>query len=194
VKRNHKRIQRVLDVRQLQERALRAHWAEAEREARNGEDNAVVAGNRTVQARHDLAQSSQVGHCDARAALLDFDNLDLLSRDASRLRESARGLRQEADDRRQPWNNKRRAVQGLERLVESRRNGQRKEKEQKEQSSLDEFAASGFLARATKPFPIDLSVDSPGLSPSSPSVATPPMPTQNRPYPSSADPSFNGDN
>jgi flagellar biosynthesis chaperone FliJ len=149
--RDHKRIKRVLAIRALEERTLRAQWAEAEGLASRGEELASSAGEDTLRARRSLSQASQVGRRDPRQALREYSGLDRLAGWAQHLAAHADQLRRVADERRQPWTAKRQAKEGLQRLVDASLDALRATAAQQEQALLDETAAGRFVAGADTP-------------------------------------------
>lgn len=135
------RLARVQRVRAVEEDLARARFGEAELEARNAEDRAEARRrdiDRAIDDLRGLQGSPKLAPTSVIAALSLVDEARATWRDADGV---ARGLRARAEEMRRAWMERRRDVEGLERLDGRARDEFRREQEHAEVALLDEVAS-----------------------------------------------------
>ena len=148
MKRDPRRLARLLRVRQIQEQQARAAWAAAEQRARAIEERAEALATEHARASAELAQPGT-----QRAATWIVAAYDLLDALAARIRETqeeARGVRAEAEALRLPWQLRRQAALGIERLCDRAHEERGREKLKQENKELDETAMRRGAAKQTE--------------------------------------------
>jgi flagellar FliJ protein len=135
VKRDPKKLSRILRVRQLQEEAARGVWIQAQLVARQA-DARVVESQLNLELsqefiREQQAQGSVSGVLNADAAMVH--QLNSLAETKAHSVASHRDV----EVAKVPWVETRRAARGMEKLVERAQEDQRIERLQKEDQSLE---------------------------------------------------------
>lgn len=148
------RLARVRRVREIQERALRAEWASAERAANDAEDIVTRLAELRSGSVIELALRVVVGSVDAQQMVLDVKSLDRLDAASAAARARARDARRTAEQRRAPWQQRRMEAEGLRR-IEARQLGlQRAEDLERAQATQDEQTGMRH-ARGTRELALD---------------------------------------
>lgn len=145
------RLQRVLQVRALEEQVARARWLHLEREAAVAEERAVDRFRARDTAQREL-RATLVG-LDPAGVLWRHGVLDRMTGAAVRQRERAVTLRDRAEQRRSPWEDRRREVRALERLRARALEAHRDALLREETRALDELnnARAHTRARPLRP-------------------------------------------
>ena len=125
------RLARVRRVRELQERVLRAEWANAERAVQR-----LVDVRRDASAR--FAQKTAVGQLDPREILSDEAALDRLEAAIIASRAHVRAARRHAETQRVPWQARRTDAEALQRLESKQRARESAERARVEQAQMDD--------------------------------------------------------
>ncbi|MCP3914811.1 MAG: hypothetical protein GY711_04525 [bacterium] len=142
---SRKRLARVRRVREIQEELARADWLTAERSADAAEEASAAGFAEVAQAREQLGQRMESGLSAPTETLHAFTAIDRIEDTARLWRERARTLRFQADQKRAPWEERRRDVRALELLEDRAREAEIQEEFEAETLELDEVA----LRRAT---------------------------------------------
>lgn len=111
------RLDRVLRVREVEEETARAGWLAVEHDARAAEARAAALANDRAAGLGALARDMTKRALPPAWTLVRHAALDRLARTASAERERALTLRRQADQAKEPWQEKRREVLGLSRLL-----------------------------------------------------------------------------
>jgi len=135
------RLQRVRRVRAVEEDLARARFAEAEQAARAAEDR-VEERRRAIDVAIDDLRGLQGSPTLAPSSVIAALGLVDEARAAWRSSEqSARSLRETAEGVRHAWMERRRDLEGLDRLDERSRDAYFRERERTEALALDEVAS-----------------------------------------------------
>ena len=139
------RLERVLRVRAVLEEVARAEWQTAEHAAAVAEERhrSLVSARKAAQS--DLPVGP--GPLDVNGLLWRQASVERMSRAAEHLLERARTVRYQADEARQPWEQRRRDRRGLERLRERALRAHLVSEEAAETVTMDEIAAMRADAR-----------------------------------------------
>jgi len=140
------KLERLKRVRGIEERIARAALSNAERAARDAEDE-VERHRGVVDRGRDAAAGASDGPLDAGSAELDRRAIDHLLRVLTKRRETALTARGQADRLGDAWRERERDRRGLAELEERLRTRFRRDAERAEAATLDEIA----LARSTNP-------------------------------------------
>ncbi len=141
MKRFRFRLERLARVREVQEELARATWAGAEREAREGEEQADALAEALRAAQRELVAARRDPRGGAARALVAERTLDTLAERLRSARERARTRRAQADRLRDAWRERERDVAALERLEERARERHQLEAGRAEALVADEAAA-----------------------------------------------------
>jgi flagellar export protein FliJ len=152
---NEERLARVRRVRELQERALRAEWATAERAANDAEDIVTLLAELRSGSGVELAQRVVVGSVDVLQMVRDGESLDRLDAAVVAARTRAQGARRTAEQRRAPWQQRRMEAEGLRRIEERQRALRRAEVLEREQTTQDEQSGMRHTRRSAERAPED---------------------------------------
>ena len=144
------RLGRVRRVRALQEVVERERWMEAEARCAEAEAELARWVEATRNARMDLRDLVGSPTIGVRRVLLGQEQLRGLEQGCTRVRERVRTLRDQADRLREPWQERRRELAGLERLEERAREAWRQEERSEDTRQMNELASSR-AARASAP-------------------------------------------
>lgn len=135
---NNDRLARVRRVREIQERALRAEWASAERAANDAEDLVSRLAALRSGSGAELARRVVVGSIDVQQVILDVQSLDRLDNAVVAARARAGEARRSAEQRRVPWQQRRMEAEGLRRIEARQRTLERAEELERAQATQDE--------------------------------------------------------
>ncbi len=141
------RLERILRVREVEERVARVQLAGADYEARSQESLADVQRSRLEAARADVVSSPAATPAERMAWDLA---LDAGLAQALAARERARTARLQAEALRPNWTEKRSAAQGLERLRSRLAQEYALEERREESIDMDEIASRRFADRALR--------------------------------------------
>ncbi|MFT4647538.1 MAG: flagellar FliJ protein [Planctomycetota bacterium] len=135
MKRDPKKLSRILRVRQLQEESARGVWIQAQLAARQA-DACVVESQQNLELSQEFirgqqAQGSISGVLNADAAMVH----QLYALAETKAQAAAR--HRDVEAAKAPWVETRRAARGMEKLVERAQEDQRIERLQKEDQSLE---------------------------------------------------------
>ncbi len=135
MKRDPKRLNRILRVRQLQEEAARSTWIQAQVVARQA-DELVAEGERNIHVGRDFVRSQQQlgsvgGVLNADAAMLHLKHA------LTQHQATAAARHRQVEEAKAPWLESRRAARGIEKLVERAQEAQRVDRQHKEDQALE---------------------------------------------------------
>ena len=135
MKRDPKRLNRILRVRQLQEEAARSLWMQAQVVARQA-DELVAKGEQGIEVGREFIREQQglgsaSGVLNADAALMQMQHA------LTQTKATAAARHREVEAAKAPWIDCRRSARGIEKLVERAEEDQRVERLQKEDQALE---------------------------------------------------------
>lgn len=134
------RLQRVEDVRSIEEQLERERWARAQRDQLEAEARVEGLRGEIARARGELRRLQGTSPVDTGAILAAHGLLNGLFGRLTEARRAAFSCAAEAEARRRDWAHKKGEHEGLQRLEERERDEHRREVEKSDQAQLDESA------------------------------------------------------
>ena len=134
------RLQRVLGVRRLEEEIARAAYMEVETRAKSAESARERAREDVRAGLAQLTRVVEARELDADAVLLEQFSVDQATKRVPPASQRARLAREAAERERRSWEERRRALKGLENLRERAQTAFRAEEARVENLRLDEQA------------------------------------------------------
>jgi flagellar export protein FliJ len=136
------RLDRVLRVREVEEEIARAAWLTVESAAQAAEHRADALAEDRAAAFAALASDMAERSLPPAETLLRHASLDRLAGSVGAERERALTLRQQADQAREPWQDRRREVLGLSRLRDAAKSRHSATVLAEEIAEMDEVAST----------------------------------------------------
>ena len=144
----HFPLARLLRVKEIEEKAAQARYSEADLAARAKEEAAARRSAEAIEARSQLLQLQSEGVVRVDAVLGSIGLVDAARRRADAERQVALTSRFQAEQQRVAWVERRRALKGLEKLRERRREEFLAVRGAIEAALMDETAALRHARRA----------------------------------------------
>ena len=140
MKRFQFKLQRLANVREVQEQQAREVWAAAERAAQLGEDRVLGLRQQIEAATREQLELQSRKQIPTSEVLAGQQLVDGLHRSLQKAEEQARLLREQAEAARIPWRERRAELQGLQRLEERATTDFHIEQERENAHEMDQIA------------------------------------------------------
>ncbi len=134
------RLRRLSNVREVQEQQAREVWAAAERAAQLGDERVQGVRELIAKASDEQRELQSRKQIPTSEVMVGQQLLDDLHHALQRAEEQARMLREQAEQMRVPWQERRAELQGLERLEERASDEFRVEQQREDAKQMDQIA------------------------------------------------------
>ncbi len=143
MKRNPKRLERILRIRQLQEEAARGVWIQAQLAAREADERVVHCHHNIAMGQDHVRKQQAAGSIDgvlqSDAAMRHLHNA------LAQTQVQASARHRDVETTKAPWLETRKAARGMQKLVERAQSDQRTERQKKEDQALEASIESLLL-------------------------------------------------